>query len=243
MALAILIPTSLLLLLCLWTWALVANLRREDSYTWLILLVLLPPLVAPVYLLNYFALGDPIGRAIERARKAQRAAELHREVEEGAPDAVREELAMLLYDMEEYGGALDQLGPLLDRDADSLRLQFMAGRALLELDRPDNAAAHLRYVVEEDPAYMQGNGRLYLALALERLGKGEEAIEQVSLAIRHLELPRFLYEYGRMLIAAGRAEEAKATLRRLLEANQGEGENRSVKDRHWLRAARKLLDE
>lgn len=244
MALALLIPTSLLILLCLWTWALVETLRREHSYTWLILLLLLPPLMTPLYLLNYFVLGDPVGKAIDRARKEQRMWELHREVNEGAPDAVREELAILLFELGDYQGALEHLGPLLERYSDSLRLQFLAGRALLELDRPENAAAHLRYIVDEDPGFAQGEGRLYLALALERLGQVDGALEELSRAIQHLELPRFLYEYGRILIASGRQEEARATLRRLLEGDQAAATARAGDaNRQWLKAARKLLGE
>lgn len=237
------IPIAFLTTLVLWTWTLIETLRREQSYWWLLFLLFLPPVAIPVYLLNFYLLNDLIGREIERIKLLGRADRLILEIEESDILGRREELYRIYMQLRRWSDAIEQLGVLVERDEDSLRYQYDLGQCLLELNKPQNAAAHLRYVVDSDPKYDQGGGRLQLALALEQLDDREGAIEELKHAVKYLERPRFIYELARIQMEAGQGAEAKALLRRLLESHREDSEFFTGQNRKWAKAAQKLLQE
>lgn len=236
-----LIPTTFLALLVFWTWALIETLRREQSYWWLLFVLFFPPIAVPIYFLNFYILADPIGAEIRRIRLLARADRLREQIADSDILARREELARVMIDLERWEQAVEELAVLVDRDDTSLRYQHDLGRCLLKLDKPQNAAAHLRFVVDNDPRYAQGESRLFLALAMEQMGDVDGAIEELKAAIAYLERPRFLYELARIEMANGREQEAQAMLRRLLESHRDDPDFFAGTNRKWANAARKLL--
>lgn len=101
---------------------------------------------------------------------------MQQDQESDAIDAIYEAL-----DRGDPGEALSRASQALAGAERDPVLHFLAGRALLELDRPDEAAGELGLAVELDAD--DGEFRAYLAWALFRAGRFAEADPQIEQAL------------------------------------------------------------
>jgi hypothetical protein len=92
------------------------------------------------------------------------------------------EAAMTDYAARRYDAAADGLRAALAAGVDSVPAQFFLAASLLMEDRPREAAAAFRSAIALGDSPYLGESRFYLAKALLRLGKGEEAVTQLQLA-------------------------------------------------------------
>ncbi len=241
-----LIPAALLIAWGLWVWTLCDSLRQEREYLWLWLLVVIPPLSVPLYLVNFYVLGDEKRglTSIRRGRHAERRIlEIRHDLADGEIVGLREELAELLHERGRPEEALVELKPLLDRDPENLRAQYLAGRVLLELGRDEAALPHLDYLHGEDADYHGWRAAMLYASTLEKLGRDTEAISVYAGIMRGNSIPEVVYLYSRLLIKAGRKAEAVELLRATTEEFAAKPDYNAKRDRPWIARAKALLAE
>ena len=241
-----LIPAALLIAWALWVWTLCDSLREEREYLWLWLLVVFPPLSVPLYLVNFYVLGDEKRglTSIRRARHAERRIiEIRHDLLDAEIAGHREELADLLHERGRPEEALVELKPLLDRDPENLRAQYLAARVLLELGRNEAALPHLDYLYSEDRGYHGWRAAMLFASTLEKLGRDEEALRVHAGIMRGNSIPEVVYLYSRLLIRAGRKQEAVELLRTTTEEFAAQPDYNAKRDRPWIKRAKALLAE
>jgi predicted Zn-dependent protease with MMP-like domain len=135
-----------------------------------------------------------------------------------------------IYDALDRGepeAALRQAREALDAEGDDPVLLFLAGTALLELDRPEEAAEAFARAVELDPE--DAEFRASLALSLFRACRFEEATAQAREAVE--ADPRFAgahHALGLALEREGRFEEADQAFSRAAEID-AEGYSRPAR--------------
>ncbi|MCB1033378.1 MAG: tetratricopeptide repeat protein [Acidobacteria bacterium] len=111
----------------------------------------------------------------------------------------------------ELSGAESDFRSVLELDSDDLSARLSLGRTLLDLRRPDEAAAEFRRVLDQDPesaAAYDGLGRT----AVDD-GDFEEAVGLFRKALElQPEASRVYYRLGQALRRAGRKEDAREAL-------------------------------
>jgi hypothetical protein len=153
---------------------------------------------------------------------------------------VLEKLAEALAARGRWKEALDAVGEALEADDESLPAQFLAGRCLVELGKPSNAAAHLAFVVEHEPRYRGGAARTLLALSLAAIGREEEGRAHLGRAAREDHFPEAVVRLAQAMVDEDKPAEARELLAHLLERE--DHMTRDTRDLHqrWLKAARDL---
>lgn len=231
-----------LLGLVAWVFCIVDTLRRQREYFWILLLIFLPMLMVPIYLVNFFLLDWAGWRRLDVVlRDRRRIGQLERELQTADIPGKHEELALLYLEQRRFEDCLRVLAPALERDPENLRGQFCAGVACLELGRAGEAAAHLHYIQEVEPYYRSGEALLRLAEALERLDRKPDAILILEKLLQRHSLAEGVVRYARLLAERGYRDVARSELERLLRESAAAPEFHSRRERLWLRQARDLL--
>ncbi|MEQ8819586.1 MAG: tetratricopeptide repeat protein [Sumerlaeia bacterium] len=236
-------PILLLILAGIWVWSIQDALRSHRAWFWVLLVVFLPPLAVPAYYLNFFLLARPDGRGAFDANwhDWRRARELHRQLETNDAPGVREELAMVELHRGQPREALAHLKEVLERDEESLRPQFLAGRAFMDLGQPDRALPHLEYVVEEDPRYALGEARMLLAEAFGRTGQKDRARRELDELNAYTTYPQAVVRRAELFLEDGDQDAARAILLEML-GNAGHlPRERKIAGRRWIKRAAELL--
>lgn len=238
-----LIPITSLVLLIIWSWFIIDVLRKEQDYLWLIVLILVPPLGIPAYLINFRILGDEergLTAFRRRVEREHRIADLHSKLRETEIVGHREELAALLIDKGDWTGALEQLKHVHEFDAEDLRAQHQAGYALLKLGRVSEALAHLEYVFHEAPDFAGYRAGALYAEALERNGDGAAALDVYRRMLKRVTLPELVVDYAESLLRQQQPAEAATALREMIQ-HVGDEAALSRSSRAALATARKML--
>jgi len=243
----ILRPLILMACACAWVWCLVDALRNHRPWNWVLLVVLLPPVAIPAYLLNFKMFGgNDEGRVDGQVKLMRRLRELQAEVGVRDVPALRIEMAEILMRLERWQEAIDALRPALDSDPEDLRAQYAAGIAWQKLGRPLEAAMHLEYVVDQEPKHVRGEARLAYGNALKDLGEDARAFEQYEAAARDHSLPEAVVRHARILAERGKTDDARRVLTVML-SHVGDLDPETLrKSRKWIREAaedRKRLGE
>lgn len=244
MLIALSIAFLCLCFLVLWTWLLCRTLANEEDYFWIIVLAVMPPVGVPLYLVNFFILGDK-QRGLTKMKgnwtTGRRIRDLETELRDGDTIGRRAELASLYAELGEYERALEHLRPAIDHDPESLRLQHLAAVCLEETGRLEAAAVPLRFILEEDPNFMQGEAELRLALILERLGQQAEAAAHYQSLARRSTRPEMVFHVARFFWNSDRQGEMRGLLQKTVDSYAKEPGMNAARDRPWLRRSKELL--
>jgi tetratricopeptide (TPR) repeat protein len=238
------LPLAALALLTFWVVMICKALREEHDYVWVVLLVVLPPLGLPLYLVNFYILGDKARglTAIRVRNRREREAEvLELEFRTSHIPALQERLCELYFTGEKWEKCLEHLKPALDRDPDNLRLQYLAARTLLALNRQDAAIQHLAFIVETDQRYDAWKAMLLLAQVLEVQGRRDEALQYYDRLARNVTFPEALYHHALAYWDSERREEVRETLQKMIASYDADPGGHPAADRHWVEEARKLV--
>ncbi len=243
--LAVSIPIVFLVTLSLWLWTLCDVLREQRPYPWLISLLVIPPVTVFFYILNFKILDDEkngVGYYVKRWNARARIAQIREELKEAERHGLWEELAGLLFELEEWEECLPAVAHMLEFDADSLKAQWWAGYCLYQTGHPERAKEHLEYVLEESPVYQNARPTLLLSGILRSEGRWEEAAEALNKAYKRQELPSVAVSLAECLIELKRQEEALEILKKALDWETNTG-NVDAGTKKWISHARTLIQE
>lgn len=240
--LLILQPIVLLVLFGIWAWCIADALREHRPWIWVIVLALVPILPVPFYLLNFKLFGARADGRLDGYLKEERELrDLRRDAEERDLPIAHRQLAEALLRRGQPEEALRSLGRVLDLDAEDVSAQYLAGVALLAVGQPAKALEHLEYVVEQDPGYRRGDGRLSLAYALQGVGENTRARQEIAAAAESYLLPEAIVRHARFLRDEGQHDRARTILAELLARAEEIDPLEIRRHRPWLRQATEEL--
>ncbi|MCC6547233.1 tetratricopeptide repeat protein [Candidatus Sumerlaeota bacterium] len=238
------VPIVSFALLALWTWAVCRILMREQSHFWLAMVIFLPPVGIPVYLINFFLLGDErYGLTAMKRRSAarQREAYLRMILSDGEVIGHRLELAEIALERQDYSGALTEIQQVLTRDPEDLQAHFLAARTFVASGKPEQALAHLDFIYSENNSFASYSAATLYAVTLQNLGRHEEASRVFETLLNHHAIPEVLFHYALHLRHLGRHEEAWKLLERLVTEYRKDSLYFARRDDPWLRRAKRAL--
>lgn len=214
-------PLMILILSALWVWALVDSLRKHRPWPWVIVLAFIPILSMPIYYLNYYVIGRENEGVLDSSLQLSgRIRNLKAKVAEDGLVGDKRDLADAYFESQNYREALFLLRDVLQFDGTDLRSQFQAGVSLLATGQPEQALAHLEYVLDEEPRFYQGDARLVYANALLELGDTERARQEYERTTSHFNIPEATVRAARFMIEEGKKEEAYKLLLNMLQTVQ-----------------------
>jgi hypothetical protein len=241
-----LIPIISLTLLSSWVWAICRVLRFEQDYLWLWLMILLPPIGFPLYLINFFLLGDEKSgaTAIKRNWKSnRRLRQLKESLAEASIPANWEELAGIYIGKENWEEALKALKHSLDADAENIKIQYMAAQCLIQLGKFEAALPHLEYIYDENPSALSWQPALELALTLGFLNQPQRAEKVFRHVLSRSRTPAVVFRFARYLTQSNQEAEATELLENILHDYDNDGDLLRTGDQKWLEKSRQLLKE
>ncbi|MGF1572567.1 MAG: tetratricopeptide repeat protein [Sumerlaeia bacterium] len=217
----IIYPIVALILSSVWVWALIDSLKKHRPWAWIAILAFIPILSAPVYFLNFYFIGSDKEGALDSTLKLSgRIRSLKTKVEQDGLVGDKRELADAFFDNQNYREALILLRDVLHYDGTDLRSQYQAGVSQIAIGQPDQALAHLEYVLDEEPRFYQGDARLAYANALMALGDKEKARREFERTTSHFNIPESTVQAARFLIEDGDKEQAYKMLLTMLQTVQ-----------------------
>jgi tetratricopeptide (TPR) repeat protein len=235
-------PVLLLALAGAWIAALVDALRRHRPWIWVVTVLLLGPLGALFYLLNFRIAGN--GRRGWVEHRFGGRAQLRRLAREAAD----KDLPVLWRDLgdhhlrfDEFPQAVTALKRALELAPEDLRSQFLAGVALLHAGKPELALAHLEYVEDHDPRYAWGDLLVKKARAQAAAGNEDAAFDTLARLDREFNRPEGVVCFARMLVRRGQHDKAREALRRVLDHAGEVDPVLRAEHEQWLREARREL--
>lgn len=231
-------PLVLLVVAGVWVYCLADALRHQRSWWWVGVLVVVPVLPLPIYLMNFKLHADAKkGLIDERLEDASELKRLLRELEERDLPAIRSELANYYFERGQLGEALPHLAVLLDATPEDLRAQFQAGAALLAAEEPAAARRHLEFVLEENPDFARGQARLVYANALLAEGEKLAALREYARVSEQHGLPEAAVRQARLMAERGEAQAAAVLLRDVLGRAGSLPREGLGRHRPWLKQA------
>jgi len=136
--------------------------------------------------------------------------------DEQDPDPSTVIVSML--ERQELAPAILLLELFLSESPDEAMTLYNVGMAYSDLGLMDKALAHLRHLLDVDPAHV--NGRVALGVALLRKGKNEEAVQELRRAAVDEDTNPWAHRnLGSGLLKLGQVDEAITHLRRATELN------------------------
>lgn len=235
-------PLLLLMLFGAWVYCIQDALRQHRSWLWVLILVFVPVITAPVYLVNFKLAGaGNEGRIDGYLKSANEIARLKREVAESDIPGTHLKLAEALVRRGEYQDALRSLGRVLESDGENLRAQYLAGETLFAIGQLERALQHLEFVLEEDAKYAFGAARLAMAKTLIALRREEDAFEQLEWIVRTHALPEASVLYAGFLTERGDRQTAANELRSILGRVRDIPVEKLAGQRPWIKKAAEEL--
>jgi len=127
------------------------------------------------------------------------------------------DLAVLLGAKKRWAASEEAAAKALAKDPDELAARYARGRALLELERHDEAIAELEAVLSREANHDYGDARLALAKAHEAKGDLGAALAQYERLSDGSSRPDVLYHLAEVQHRCGDDAGARATLQRILD--------------------------
>ncbi|MDK2970378.1 MAG: hypothetical protein PWP23_133 [Candidatus Sumerlaeota bacterium] len=242
--LTILQPLVLIALFGAWVYCLVDALRQHRAWPWIIVLLFVPVLPVPFYLLNFKLFGAQEGGRLDstlRTRNGLRA--LQEKVAENGTAGAHLRLAGAYLRAEDPMKALQSLGQVLEMDAENLQAQYLAGLALLTLGNAERALTHLEFVVSKDPGYQWGEARLAYADALALTGDPEQCLRELESIAGQYLLPEAIVRHARHLIDCGDHDRAREALRDMLSRVKEMNPEDVKRHKMWIRRGAEDLNQ
>ena len=104
-----------------------------------------------------------------------------------------------------------------------------------------NAVATLSKVVELEPAHAAGDAAFALAVSLEKSGEKERARKVLEQLARTSSLPKVLFSLASLQADAGRTNDARESLERIINEAEYVPKYHKREVRPWVRKAKKAL--
>jgi hypothetical protein len=196
--------------------AVVHAIRAGVAPYWFCIIVCVP-FGELIYLGSLFAPGTAIGTRFVPQRDDRSTRQIRYAYEQTPSLRNGVALADRLFEEGRPGEAASLYRESLRRDAGFLRARFGLGLCQVELGEFAAAVESLRGVLEENRGYEEYRAWIELARALRELGRTDEAIEELEMLVSASPRLPHVVELGTVLIAAGRADEARARLQRALD--------------------------
>ncbi len=226
----------------LWLFCVIDTLRRQREYVWILLLLLAPPLGIILYLLNFYAIEGAGWRRLDvMFHEWRRMRQLQRQLPVNNIFAHRVELAMIYISQGRFLDCLKVLKPAIDQDPEDLRSQFLAGKALVKLNRAPEATPHLEYVVQAEPFFDFGEALVLLGSAYEATGQPDQAVAMYEKLFQKFRYAEAVVRRALILEGRGDRETARRDLEQLLRESEAAPGFSRRNERLWLRQARAVL--
>ncbi len=211
-------------------WMLVECVRRRQFLPWGLIILFFQFFGAVAYYVfevqTFFAipgLGGDSGRSSSRVRfrthrvSGSQIREAEVEVRRLDNAAAWSDLAVLLSAKKRWAASEEAAGKALAKDPDEIAARYVRGRALLELERHDEAIAELEAVLSREANHDYGDARLALAKAHEAKGDLTAALAQYQRLGEGSSRPDVLYHLAEVQHRGGDDAAAKETLQRVLD--------------------------
>ncbi len=234
---AVIRPILVMILAAWWVACIVDALRQHRSWLWVLGLVFVPIVSAPVYFLNFKLGGSNKGHIDAKMNLLKRLRDLQAELAVRDVPALRRDIAGVYYELGRWREALESLRPVLDDDPEDLAAQFQAGMCWVRLGQAEAAANHLEYVVDEEPKYARGEARVALGNVWKEMGRDEDAVEQFARAAQEYSIPEAVVRHARFLRERGERDAARRALLQMLKGAGDLDPDLKRKSRKWIRAA------
>jgi hypothetical protein len=154
-----------------------------------------------------------------------------------------EELGELYWDEKKYAKAQQAFDRAILTRSDSPHCFYRRGLCLMALGHPAAAVPDFERVVRGDPKYDWHRAKLMLAEAYAATGRDEEAAPLFADVVQHSTTPETLYTYAAFLKSQNRSEEARESLRQLLQKKRTLPRYWRRIERPWFRKGQSLLKE
>ncbi len=239
-------PTTLLGLLLFFfsIWMIVDCIRRDNSPVWIALIIVSGPtgIGAIVYFLyNMLPNLEWTARAISRVKGGRRLDELRAQILSMDRPWHYIQLGNALREQRRWREAAEAYRGALEREPGNEEASYGLGLCLLALQELDAALHELEPLAAANPRFEYGGALLGVARARRGQGRLAEAAGAYEELLRHYHYSDVRYEYGQLLWAVGRHNEARemmAMISRDAAATTGFARHR---ERRWGRRARAFL--
>lgn len=154
-----------------------------------------------------------------------------------------EELGELYWDEKKYAKAQEAFDRAILTRSDSPHCFYRRGLCLMALGQPAAAVPDFERVVRGDARYDSHRAKLMLAEAYAATGRDEEAAPLFADVVQHSTTPETLYTYAAFLKSQNRSEEARESLRQLLQKKRTLPRYWRRIERPWFRKGQSLLKE
>jgi hypothetical protein len=154
-----------------------------------------------------------------------------------------EELGELYWDEKKYVKAQEAFDRAILTRSDSPHCYYRRGLCLMALGHPAAAIPDFERVVRGDPKYDSHRAKLMLAEAYAATGRHAEAAPLFADVVQHSTTPETLYTYAAFLKSQNRSDEARESLRQLLQKKRTLPRYWRRIERPWFRKGQSLLKE
>jgi hypothetical protein len=154
-----------------------------------------------------------------------------------------EELGELYWDEKQYAKAREAFDQAIRTRSDSPHCFYRRGLCLMALGQPAAALPDFEHVVCGDPKYDSYRAQLMLAQAYAAVGREQEAAPLFAEVVQHSNTPETLYTYAAFLKSQNRSDEARDSLRQLLQKKSTLPRYWRRLERPWFRKGQSLLKE
>lgn len=226
-------------------WMAVDAIRRGE-WIWAVCIVLFTVFSAILYFFMVYrpqgaAGGGSTGFELPGARDRARLKEIENRIHHLDHARDHLDLADHFFSKGKFEKAEASYRESLKRDPNDPDAIAHLGQCLLRLKRPAEAKPLLEQALAADPKHDYGHTQMALAETQAALGNPDQAIATWQQVLAHHGYARAKVQYAELLAAKGRADEARNLMRELIADDQHSPRFQRVRDKAWIRRAKKLL--
>lgn len=219
---------------------------RRGEWIWAVCIVLFTVFSAILY---YFMVYRPQGAAgggstgfeLPGARDRARLKEIENRIHHLDHARDHLDLADHFFSKGKFEKAEASYRESLKRDPNDPDAIAHLGQCLLRLKRPTEAKPLLEQALAANPKHDYGHTQMALAETQAALGNPDAAIATWQQVLAHHGYARAKVQYAELLVAKGRQDEARNLMRELIADDQHSPRFQRVRDKAWIRRARKLV--
>jgi hypothetical protein len=220
-------------------WMVAVAVHRRSSGLWIAVILLFSPLGGLAYLVYRFIQARrprPPGNALEKSERAS-------EVNPRLPHEAALEVADQLEEQRRFGEAVLIYRRTLEQRKGHLRAMHGLARCLFELEQRDEALSHYEALMAEDPRYRNYAAALEFAEALQRGGRGSEAIDLLEGLVRETGRLNHRMALAHYCVLGGQTSRARRVLSEALAAYESSPPPEQEANRRWQRRIADKLQE
>jgi len=219
---------------------------RRGEWLWVASIVLFTVFSAVLYFFMVYrpqgaAGGGSTGFELPGARDRARLKEIEKRIHHLDHARDHLDLADHFFSKGKFEKAEASYRESLKRDQNDPDAVAHLGQCLLRLKRPAEAKPLLEQALAVDPRHDYGHTQMALAETQAALGNPDEAIATWQKVLAHHGYARAKVQYAELVAAKGRHDEARNLMRELIADDQHSPRFQRVRDKAWIRRAKKLL--